>query len=293
MSVYFTAEYNTEAISLETVNKAVHLDASLRDRPIPGVVLRSPAALTIDDLAVAHDAPYIAAVRSGEPAWLAGSGVGEWHPDLFACATHSNGGVLAAVLEALDAQRTAGSLSSGLHHARAGRGAGFCTFNGLAIAALRAVEHGATRVLILDLDAHCGGGTASILAGHARIEQVDVSVHAYDSYDDVPNARLVIASPHDYLGQIARELAQIDDPASIDVVIYNAGMDPHEAAGGRAGITADVLAAREDMVFAWARAHGCPVAWVLAGGYRSSRLGMDGLVDLHRLTIDAALRHSD
>ena len=33
-----------------------------------------------------------------------------------------------------EANRVAGSLSSGLHHARADRGNGFCTFNGLVVA---------------------------------------------------------------------------------------------------------------------------------------------------------------
>jgi hypothetical protein len=31
---------------------------------------------------------------------------------------------------------------------------------------------------------------------------------------------------------------------------------------------------------------------VLAGGYMSERLDMDGIVDLHRLTIEASARHS-
>ncbi|MDP2769724.1 MAG: amidohydrolase family protein, partial [Giesbergeria sp.] len=44
----------------------------------------------------------------------------------------SNGGAVAAALAAI-AEGVAGSLSSGLHHAARGRGAGFCTFNGLAL----------------------------------------------------------------------------------------------------------------------------------------------------------------
>lgn len=293
-TVFFAPGYNTEAISLETVNKAVHVAASLRNRLIDGVVITVPTALTEDDLALVHDRAYITAVRTGEPGGLAASGIGRWHRDVFECVTLSNGGVVAAVLEAMRTGHNAGSLSSGLHHARAGSGAGYCTFNGLAIAARRAVEAGATRVLIVDLDAHFGGGTASIIDGDPCIEQIDVSVSQYDWYDDVPNARATLAEHGRYLETVEEFLAAVADPGSIDVVIYNAGMDPHQycSTGGRRDITTEVLAAREEMVFSWARSHGVPVAWVLAGGYMSERLDMDGIVDLHRLTIEASARHS-
>ena len=75
-----------------------------------------------------------------------------------------------------------------------------------------------------------------------------------------------------------------------DVVLYNAGMDPHERSpvGGLPGITRDVLAARERIVFQWCRDRGVPVAFVLAGGYLGPGLDERGLTDLHRLTVSAA-----
>lgn len=75
------------------------------------------------------------------------------------------------------------------------------------------------------------------------------------------------------------------------MVIYNAGMDPFERCevGGLRGITIDVLRQREQLVFDWARHRSVPVAFVLAGGYTGSALSRDGLVDLHLLTLDAAV----
>src|SRR5260370_35742530 len=90
----------------------------------------------------------------------------------------ANGGAVAAGLAALE-QGVAGSLSSGLHHARHARGAGFCTFNGLVIAAREALAAGAASVLILDLDAHCGGGTASLIAEYPSIRPGAASVDRY------------------------------------------------------------------------------------------------------------------
>ena len=49
------------------------------------------------------------------------------------------------------------------HHAERDRVGGFCLFNNIAIAARRAQrEHGAERVLIVDIDVHHGNGTQDI-----------------------------------------------------------------------------------------------------------------------------------
>jgi acetoin utilization deacetylase AcuC-like enzyme len=61
--------------------------------------------------------------------------------------------------------------------------------------------------------------------------------------------------------------------------------------GGQRGITEDILAQRERMVFQWAATRQLPIAFVMAGGYTGNRLSQDQLVDLHRLTIQAATEH--
>jgi acetoin utilization deacetylase AcuC-like enzyme len=181
-------------------------------------------------------------------------------------------------------------LSSGLHHARRDRGAGFCTFNGLVLAARASLAHGARRVLILDLDAHCGGGTHELTAGDDRIVQLDVSVSAYDSYDPNGdgNQLRIVSRAADYLPAIDGALQSVTGGA--DLVFYNAGMDPFEGCdiGGLPGVTSDLLAQREARVFGWARAHGVPLAFALAGGYTGAALDRDALVALHRLTIEAS-----
>ena len=67
-------------------------------------------------------------------------------------------------------------------------------------------------------------------------------------------------------------------------------MDPFEGCdiGGLPGITSEILAARERLVFEWCRERELPIAFVLAGGYVGDRLDEAGLVDLHRLTLSAA-----
>jgi acetoin utilization deacetylase AcuC-like enzyme len=61
-------------------------------------------------------------------------------------------------------------------------GQGFCTFNGLALAARAARSAGAEHILVLDLDAHCGGGTHELLGGDPGVSQLDVAVDRFDRY---------------------------------------------------------------------------------------------------------------
>ena len=288
--IFFSTDYVAAEYAFETTRKAHDVNVSLLDAPVDGFVLRVPTPASRDELVEVHEAEYVDAVLNGEPLDLAGSQGFTWDPGLATAVCASTGGARDAVLAAWGGQTGSGSLSSGLHHARADRGAGYCTFNGLVMAAIAAQSAGAQRVAILDFDAHCGGGTASLILGRSGIEQHDVSVNSYDSYTETPNSRLVMSSGSTYLDDIAEMLASIPDPESIDVAIYNAGMDPHERAGGAAGITTDVLAEREDRVFSWAAERGVPMAWVLAGGYTHG-MDLEELAGLHRLTAEAAKRH--
>ncbi|MFT7610580.1 MAG: acetoin utilization deacetylase AcuC-like enzyme, partial [Candidatus Aldehydirespiratoraceae bacterium] len=145
-------------------------------------------------------------------------------------AVHSTAGVIAATDAAL-ADGIAGSLSSGLHHAKPDRGDGFCTVNGLAIAAARLVAN-EMNVAILDLDAHCGGGTAAMIRAHDLVDSVrhfDLSTNTFDGYDQAhPDDRLVVVRRDDdaYIDAVERMLDEMDW-ASTDIVLYNAGVDIH------------------------------------------------------------------
>lgn len=289
MRIFYSHTYCETDVTSDTTRKAYHLYQSLRERPINGVELLEPRSATESQLAHVHSPRYLRALRTGVPYELAASNGLGWDSSFYGAVRSSTGGVRDAALAALD-DGVSGSLSSGLHHANRECGRGFCTLNGLALAADAVIATGAERVLILDLDAHCGGGTADIIRTVPGVEQVDVSVVEFDSYDTTgrEDLTLVIAGSDDYLDSISTALRSVRDPQSIDLVLFNAGMDPHEAAGGIPGITAETLASREAMVFSWATHLRLPIAFVLAGGYTSPLFKMDALVELHRLTISAA-----
>jgi acetoin utilization deacetylase AcuC-like enzyme len=295
LNVFYAPSYAAAAHAFETTRKAAWIAESLVSDPIPGVELRVPRPLTADEIATVHDPAYVAAVRTGEPRALAESQGFVWDAALWEAVAASNGGIVAAALMALAEGRGAGSLSSGLHHARTERGDGFCTFNGLALAAKAALSAGARAILVVDFDAHFGGGTREILADDERVTLLDVSVDRHDAYAPGPRDFVeAVARAEDYLPTVIRGLSRVLEGASFDLCLYNAGMDPHADCpeGGLWGITAATLAAREALVFDACRVRHIPVAFALAGGYLGERLDRTALVALHRLTIEAAARAS-
>ena len=291
VSVFYSPEYVGSAHAFETTRKARWIVDSLGSAPIRGIELVSPQPLSDEQLVQVHDPTYVRAVQTGVPRGLAESQGFGWDAGLWPMVLASNGGAVAAGLTALQSG-VAGSLSSGLHHAKRECGSGFCTFNGLAIAAREALSAGAASVLILDLDAHCGGGTASLIAEEPRIWQVDVSVNHFDCYESGAGALLrIVRRSDEYMGEIERALEDVERLGPrFKLCLYNAGMDPFEGCqtGGLTGITKEMLAARERLVFGWCREHEVPIAFVLAGGYLGGRLDEEGLVGLHRLTLSAA-----
>ena len=294
LNVYFSPAYVRSAYGFDTTRKAKWIADDLASCPIPGLELVEPDPLTGTRVARVHDPAYVRAVETGEPRELAQSQGFPWDPGIWPMVLASNGGIVAAALSALD-RGVAGSLSSGLHHARYASGAGFCTFNGLVIAAREALMAGARAVLILDFDAHCGGGTASLIADEPRISQIDVSVNRYDSYAVTEQATLdIVTSATEYPASIEAALERASTRVrEFDLCLYNAGMDPYEgcSTGGLDGVTQAILADRERLVFDWCARQRMPVAFVLAGGYVGDRLDEAGLVALHRLTLSAAAAH--
>ena len=296
MKLFFSPDYVAAAESFDTTRKSGWIAESLERDPIAGVQIVAPEPLTFEELARVHDPAYVRAVRTGKPQELAESQGFAWDPGMWRSVTASNGGVVAAARAAMS-DGVAGSLSSGLHHAQRERGASFCTFNGLVAAAKSVLSEGAQSVLIIDLDAHCGGGTHLLIAGDEdhqgdeRIRQLDVGVNVLDAYwMNGGNTLDIVRDAAKYLPTIESRLAALKGP--FDLCIYNAGMDPDErcAVGGFPGITASILRQREAMVFEWARSHSVPIAFALAGGYAGGSLPRSELVGLHRITIETGAK---
>ena len=289
MKVFYNVAYVAPNHVFDTTRKAAWIADAIHETGTPGVKLVDPTNLTglaeqvIESI---HDTEYIKALRTGEPEGLASSQGFAWDEGIWEMALNSTAGVLGAVTEALATGAASGSLSSGLHHARAGEGSGFCTVNGLAGAARHALGLVDGTVVVLDTDAHCGGGTHSLIGHEERIRHLDLSVSSFDSYEATGNNRLVLLTmdadrsgfDRRYLNELNGLLDRIPDDTGL--VVYNAGMDPHPT------VSSAALTQREDRVAEWCSANSVPAAFVLAGGYTHT-MGEDELVDLHMKTIRA------
>ena len=281
LTVFYSPAYVVEG-RMETVTKARLVAERLEAGAAGAVVLRAPCPADRRELATVHTAEHIRSTFEDEGAFLE---VGPWSRPLLDSILASTGGMRDAVGVALREGR-AGSLSSGLHHARRGSGYGYCQFNGLALAAVEALKHVRT-VGILDLDAHGGGGTFDILGADPRVVLADVSVHDFDSWEPQDPSRhhyAHVTRPARYLDAVD---VALDFLRPVDLLIYNAGMDVYEKAGGLKGLGRDIVVERERRVVAWARARGIPHLFALAGGYKWGGLTLAQVADLHVETVKA------
>jgi acetoin utilization deacetylase AcuC-like enzyme len=246
------------------------------------VRLFKPKPATAEELRTIHMAEYVDSVLDGTAGYME---FGPWSPEGVASVLASTGGMRDAVKEALRVGRS-GSLSSGLHHARRSHGNAYCTFNGLALAALEGLKH-VEKVSILDLDAHFGGGTANILGEDDRVALADVSVNRFDMWVPIDENRHFVGfveKPGEYLDTVRRSFVVLEGSG---LLIYNAGMDTHEKAGGLKGITTAMIRQREALVVRWASDRQIPVLFALAGGYQWGGLTLEAVARLHLDTVRA------
>ena len=273
LPIYWGPDYVLDS-GVETRTKSGPLAKLLIEGEVPGVDLIAPRPITREELLEIHSERYIDQLVNDE------------RPELTRSIFASTGGVRDA-LDAMVEHGRAGSLSSGLHHAKRDHEEGLCYINGLALAALRAVlVHGVKKVGVLDTDSHCGGGTFQLVGENERVILADVSCNPYDVWR--PNSDRhyleIVNSASEYLDAVKRALAHLD---GVDALIYNAGMDPFEdcLTGGMPGITRELLAERERLVAQWCEDRQTPAMFVLAGGYGGRNLNLDGVARLHLPTI--------
>lgn len=246
------------------------------------IALVEPEPASDADLLRVHTRGYMHAIRDGEPRTLAESQKFPWSPALFPSVRLTNGACIAAARTALR-DGAGAAIASGFHHACADHGEGFCTFNGLIVAAdALLATRDAARVAVLDMDLHYGNGTAQLAAHRPHV--FAVSIYGNDYWANVPYRD--VSTRHHEDGENHRSFAlpagcdrrtmmQVMDEAlpliaawNPDLLLYQAGADPYfEDPFSPLALDADDLRARDFRVFAFARGHGIPIAWVLAGGY--------------------------
>ena len=227
----------------------------------------APTPVSRTELARAHSPGYVDGILAGRIQ----NGFGTTDASVAASLLFTSGAMLSAAREALRNGQVAVAPCSGFHHANYSRAGGFCTFNGLMVTALALQASGeARRVGILDFDEHYGDGTDAIMK---RLE-IDWIRH-YTAGGEYGNPSQV----EEFLARIPELVSEMTD---CDVLLYQAGADPHvdDPLGG--WLSTDELAERDRRVFEAAASIGLPVAWNLAGGYQSP---LRRVLDIHDNTL--------
>jgi acetoin utilization deacetylase AcuC-like enzyme len=193
-------------------------------------------------------------------------------PHIASRVRHTNGGTYLAAKLAQTHGYAANS-AAGSHHALHDTGAGYCVFNDLAVASNRLIGTGdAKRILIVDLDVHQGDGTASLTAGREDI--FTLSFHAEKNFP-VRKARSDrdVGLPDGlgddgYMDALNQHLPSIVDEFAPDLILYQAGVDPHvDDKLGRLALSDAGLETRDRFVVREARRRKIPIASALGGGY--------------------------
>ena len=181
--------------------------------------------------------------------------------------------------------------AGGTHHAFPAFGSGFCIFNDLAIASRVLQKNGLVRkVLIVDLDVHQGDGTAVIFQDDSSVftfsMHCEVNFPGTKQKGDLDVPLRVGMEDDEYLQTLDKFLPDLLSSVKPDLVLYDAGVDPHQGDKlGKLALTDTGLFRREMQVLMACLAGGYPVACVIGGGYSDDA---KGLVYRHSLLHRAA-----
>jgi len=238
--------------------------------------LMAPTPVTAEQLAQAHDPTFVRDVLSGARS----NGFGNRSAEVAASLPWTTGAMYSAARHVREHGGVAAAPCSGFHHARYASPSGFCTFNGLMVTAALLHADGARRIGILDCDQHEGDGTDEIIArldAQAWVHHFTAGRH-YERQGDAAG----------FFAALPEILRGFD---GCDLVLYQAGADPHvdDPLGG--WLTTDELRARDERVFASFARTRIPLVWNLAGGYQvDPDGGIRQVIAIHDNTLRACGR---
>ena len=240
--------------------------------------LQSFEPLTARQIALAHDPGYVAGVLACRQA----NGFRNKDPKIAQSLPYTTSSLVCACEHVMTvADHVACSPTSGFHHAHYDAGGGFCTFNGLVIAAMMMRESGLVlgRVGILDCDFHYGDGTQEIIdrLGLSWIRHVSLGQHFYSPQHAAA-----------YLRAVRKAADELADQCAL--VIYQAGADVHRDDPLGGVLSTRQTQQRDEIVFSTFAKSRARLVWTLAGGYQEEPDGsIPKVLEIHRNTMRACI----
>ena len=258
-----------------SAGKPTQVVASWQRHGFP-ILLLDPTPVSVDDLARAHDRQFVLDILNCKTT----NGFGNTSRAMAASLPYTSGAMLSAARHAISSGRVAAAPCSGFHHAEFQKSKGYCTFNGLMVAACALKHGGVKRIGILDLDMHHGDGTdhiIGVIGAQDWIRHFTGGAHFFHA-----------GQAPDFFARLPGVLASMQD---CDVVLYQAGADPHVNDPQGGWLTTVELRHRDAVVFETLAAMKVPVAWDLAGGYQVERNGsIPKVLEIHDNTMRECVR---
>jgi acetoin utilization deacetylase AcuC-like enzyme len=239
--------------------------------------VRAPRPVSPAQLSLAHDPDYVAAVL----ACRRPNGFGTRSAQVARSLPYTTGAMLDGARLALRERTAVCAPVSGFHHAGYDHGSGFCTFNGLMVTALQLrIERPEIRIAIVDCDQHYGDGTDGIIEYLGGLPWLRHFTAGEKFHEPSHWDSFVLKLGYE-MGSLVRE--------KIDLVLYQAGADPHinDPLGG--WLTTEQLRQRDAWVFEACKRFGVPVCWNLAGGYQKDAAG--SIAPVLAIHTNTALEH--
>ena len=183
------------------------------------------------------------------------------------------------------------NVAGGTHHSYSYKGAGFCVFNDIAIAANYLLKQRLVQqILVVDLDVHQGDGTAQIFKEEPRV--FTFSMHGAKNYPArKQTSDLDIGLPDKttdqvYLNTLRTALPKLIEEVQPDFIFYLSGVDIIASDKlGRLSVSLQGCKERDQFVLESCKRHQIPVAVSMGGGY-SERLAH--IVEAHANTFRVA-----
>lgn len=275
--VFYTSKMVAESgCESPSASKPKAVVASWQDN-FPVAILQ-PRPVTLSDFARVHAVDWAEDILACKRP----NGFGNKSPEVAAALPYTSGAMLQAARLAITMNAVAVAPCSGFHHAGYASAEGFCTFNGLMVAAFALKADGIQRVGVLDLDMHYGNGTVNI-KNHFGADWI-THFTAGLNWTRPDQAEV-------FLGEELPEVLARMVSDKVDVVLYQAGADPHVDDPYGGWMTTEQLRRRDAIVFDALSASEIPVAWNLAGGYQRDRDGgIPKVLEIHDNTMRECVR---
>lgn len=174
-------------------------------------------------------------------------------------------------------------IGGGLHHAMTNTGRGFCLVNDIIIAArFMQKSYDLNNILVIDIDAHKGDGTAQISENDKSI--TTLSIHMKDNWPmDTTNKSdpcfiqsdidIPVTSGDDYLKELSNGLDKLKNFPNPELCIVVQGSDPYEhdelESSNQINLSLEQMLTRDKLIYNYLKDRLIPQAYVMAGGYGS------------------------